>query len=75
MFTKSFWKQALERMVKAFASTTISLYVVGNGFDAFSVNWHRWLGIALGASVASLCLSIVSSKIGPDNSPSVVSTE
>jgi hypothetical protein len=73
MFTWTFWKQALERLIRAFASSLLSL----TGADAFNVvstNWGDKLPIALGASVVSLLLSIVAATgiSGTKGDPSLV---
>ncbi len=71
MFTKTFWKQALERALKSAAQSLVILWGVDQ-FSAFSVDWGYAGGIALGAAVLSLLTSMVSLPAGDTGSPSLV---
>ena len=73
MFTKLFWIDALERSIKTVAQTLLSLWIVGDvAFNLLQVNWEQALGVAAGAAVISLLMSIVSSKVGNTESASLV---
>jgi hypothetical protein len=74
MWSSSFWRQSLERMAKTFAQTLIT--VLGTSTTGLlNVGWKQALSVAALATVLSLLTSIVSSGVGPDDGPSLVSTE
>ena len=73
MFTKIFLRQVAERAVKTFAQTFVALAGVSQ-MDWLSLDWAQLAvtsGIAAGLSVLT---SIASDKIGPTDSPSIVTT-
>jgi hypothetical protein len=72
MFTRHFWILTAERMIKTFAKTLASVLVAG-GVGLFSVGWASALSAAAMAAVVSVLTSEGSLKIGPADSPSVVS--
>jgi len=73
MWTTSFWKSAVERAVKTAAQVTVA-FLGADVVNAFSVDYQRVAGIALGAAVVSILTSVASAGVGPENSPSLVST-
>lgn len=77
MWTWRFWKAAIEQAIKAFASALLSLWIVGGVvFNITAVDWSNSLGIAGGAFIVSLLLSIVSLGLGNGDTkglPDVVS--
>jgi hypothetical protein len=73
MRTRYFWLSALERCLKTAAQTLISMWVVGGVmFDLRAVDWPTSLSVAGGAALISLLMSVASSSVGPDGSPSLV---
>ena len=73
MFTKIFLRQVAERAIKTFAQTFVALAGVSQ-MDWISLDWAQLAatsGIAAGLSVLT---SIASDKIGPIDSPSIVTT-
>lgn len=72
MFTVFFWKSAAERAVKTAAQVTVT-FLGADVLDAFSVDYQRVAGIALGAAAVSLLTSVASLGVGERNSPSLVS--
>ena len=74
MFTRRFWTLTAERMIKTFAQTLASV-LVASGVGLFSAGWAAALSAAGMAAVVSVLTSIGSVKIGPADSPSVVSAE
>jgi hypothetical protein len=70
MFTAEFWKAAGERALRTVAQVLLALWVSDGVFNALSVDWLNALGVALGAAVISLLMSMV--PAGPAGSPSWV---
>lgn len=72
MWTRTFWKRALERAVKTLAQTAVA----GLTADATGVLDANWVGVASVsgmAAVVSVLMSIASSPVGPDDAdPSLV---
>lgn len=73
MFTKSFIIQTIERAVKTFAQTIVAL-AGASQMDWLSLNWAQLLATAGIAAALSVLSSIASDRIGPADSPSMVST-
>jgi hypothetical protein len=71
MFTAIFWKRALERATKSAAQALIGMWTL-DGTGVLSADYKLAIGVAAGAAVLSVLTSIVSSGIGPSDSPSVV---
>jgi hypothetical protein len=72
MWTKTFWKQALERALKTFAQAALAL-LTGDGLGVLDVDWTAVVSVGALAAVASILTSIVSAPVGPDKgSPSLV---
>lgn len=69
---KAFWVATTERAVKTFAQALLAVFVAGQGFDFFAVNWPEALGTALTATVISVLTSVASANVGPEHSPSLV---
>lgn len=74
MFTKAFWKGAVERMIRA-AAATLSGVLLADGFNVADV--EGWKGALVAAGVAagtSLLMSLVAGTLpaGPEGSPSLV---
>lgn len=76
MWSWNFWKNALERILRAFASSMLSL-VTADAFNIVSTNWGDKLPIVLTAGLTSLLLSIVGATgiSGKKGDPSLVETE
>ena len=82
MFTKTFWKDALERAVKTFAEailtimTLAGIQVLANPLEAFSQIKELGIVIILIAGgiafIYSILTSIISSFVGDKNSASVI---
>ncbi len=64
MFTVAFWRDAVERALKTAAQAVILGLSLGEGFNAFEVDWQLALGFAIGGAVLSLLTSIASNKLG-----------
>ncbi len=73
MFTVAFWRDAGERALKTAAQAVILGLSLGEGFNAFDVDWQLGLGFALGGALLSLLTSVASNKLGnTTGSPSLV---
>lgn len=76
MFTRAFWVATGERAVRAAAAALISLWVVGDGvLDAFAIDWAEAGGVALGAGLVSILLSLVASGVTHTPGPSLTGAE
>lgn len=76
MFTGTFWRQVLERLVKTFAQTFAAAALLGEpGTSVFAIDWQGAAGIALAAALGSLLTSLVSAPVGQPASPSAVDIE
>lgn len=74
MWSASFWRQSVERMIKTFAQTLITILGT-SATGLLDVGWQQALSASGLATLLSLLTSIVSSGVGPDDGPSLVSTE
>lgn len=72
MFNARFWRLAFERAVKTAAQSLILGAGLGEGFNAFEVDWMLAAGFAVGGFVLSLLTSIATVKIGETGSPSAI---
>jgi hypothetical protein len=70
MWTSTFWKAAAERALRTVAQVLLSLWVSDGVFNALSIDWLNALGVALGAALISVLMSMV--PAGPEGSPSWV---
>lgn len=71
LVSKLFWIDTAERAVKTVSQAILSLWLVGDVvFNLLEVNFEQTLGVALGAGVISVLMSIGSS--GSGNSASLV---
>lgn len=77
MFTKLFWKDAFERALKTVAQTLVTLWLTGESvFNLLTVDWKQAFGVAAGAGVLSLLMSVASAaKAGTDTASLVVDTK
>jgi hypothetical protein len=69
--TVSFWKASGERALKAFASTGLTLLGAGP-VDVLHIAWQTTLSLSVGAALVSVLMSLASSQIGAQGSPSLV---
>lgn len=75
MFSARFWKDAAERAVKSAAQAIIIVFTGDQLFNAWNADWKQAGGVALGAAVLSILMSLVSSQLGDDTSASAVNLE
>lgn len=75
IWTLLFWKATLERMIKSVAQGMITLWFLDGVTNILSLPLAEHAGIILGYAVLSLLTSIVSSRVGRHDSPSLVSKD
>lgn len=63
MFTTLFWLATGERSLKTAAQVVVT-FLGADVVNAFSVDYTRVAGIALGAAVVSVLTSIISAPVG-----------
>lgn len=70
MWTAEFWKAAAERALRTVAQTLLALWVTSGPLNAFDIDWLQAVGVAVGAGLISVLMSLV--PVGPPESPSWV---
>ena len=77
MFTKLFWKDAVERAIKTMAQTLVTLLLTSDAvFNILTVDWTQAIGVAVGAGVLSVLTSVGSAATsGTDTASLVVDTK
>ena len=71
MFTLVFWQATAERAVKSFAQALAAMLGTG-GVGLLDVAWWTSLSVAGMTALLSVLTSLSSVKVGPSDSPSVV---
>lgn len=75
MQTKKFWTDAAERAIRTVAQTLLSLWLVGEQlFNVLTVDWKAAFGVAVGAGVLSLLMSIVAGNTGNHSTAEFINT-
>jgi len=72
MFTGAFFADLFERALKTAAQFTIGGLALGEGVNAFDVDWRLAAGFAITGFVLSALTSIASAGIGTRGSASLV---
>lgn len=70
MWTVDFWKATAERALRTVAQVLLTLWVGSVPLNALQIDWLQSLGVALGAALVSVLMSLV--PAGPTGSPSWV---
>lgn len=70
MWTKAFWLATAERALRTVAQVLLTLWVGAVPLNALQIDWSQSLGVALGAALISVLMSLV--PAGPTGSPSWV---
>lgn len=71
MFTRSYWKDLVERTVASFAGGALSA-LGGDAVNLWSANWKFALGLGAGAAVVSVLKGLAARFTGDRESASLV---
>lgn len=71
MFTKTFWKDALERAIKTTAQALIALWATG-ATGVLDIDWVNAFSVAGLAFLTSILTSVVGVNVGDKDSASFV---
>jgi r1t holin len=69
MYSITFWKRTLERVVGSFAASLLSVLTFSGALDVVHVGWKQALAMAAFAAVVTALKSVVGSTIGDDKNP------
>lgn len=72
IYTKSFWKDAFERASKTAAQFVIGGLALGEGVNAFEVDWQLGAGFAATGFILSVLTSVASGGAGDSGTASLV---
>lgn len=72
IYTKEFWKDAVERAVKTAAQAGILAIGASEGFNLFDLDPTVFAGFALGGAFLSILMSIASSGVNKEGSASLI---
>ncbi len=72
MWTIVFWKETADRGIKSAAQAVILGLGLGEGLNAFTVDWRLALGFALGGALLSLLTSVISAPFGVRGAASII---
>lgn len=71
MWSKKFWKEALDRAIKSFAQGAVAL-LSADGIGLFGVQWQDVFSVAGMMFVLSILTSIGSAPIGESGTASIL---
>jgi hypothetical protein len=71
VLTPFFWISAFERAIKSAAQSAL-LVIGADKLDALAADWQMVASFAGGGALLSLLTSLASTKVGDEESPSVV---
>jgi r1t holin len=69
MYSLTFWKRTLERVVGSFAASLTAILFAGSSLDLFHVGWKQALGTAGFAALVTALKSVAGSTIGDERDP------
>ncbi len=73
MWNRVWMAAAAERALKTAAQSMLALFLGDAALNVVNVNWGSAVAVSATAALVSLLTSIVSTPVGPSNSPSLVS--
>jgi hypothetical protein len=62
-----FWRDALERCVRAFATSSLALLLSDRVVGVLEIDAREWLSVAALAVLVSLLTSLAAGKVGDDS--------
>ncbi len=72
MWTRAFWIETTDRAIKSAAQAVILGLGLGEGLNAFAVDWKLAAGFALGGAILSALTSLISAPIGDKGSAQIM---
>ncbi len=72
MWTIVFWKETADRALKTAAQGVLLGLGLGEGLNAFDVDFRLALGFALGGAFLSLLTSVISAPFGVRGAASII---
>lgn len=72
MWTIAYWKETADRAIKSAAQAVLLGLGLGEGLNAFDIDWQLALGFALGGAFLSLLTSVISAKFGEKGTASLI---
>lgn len=73
MTNLAFWKDAAERAVRTAAQALLSIWLVGDvAFSFYDIDWGQALGVAVGAALISILMSIAGGRTGDPNTATFI---
>lgn len=72
MWTLKFWKETADRSIKSAAQAVILGFGIGEGLNAFAVDYKLAAGFAIGAAILSLLSSLISAPFGVKGTASFI---
>ena len=72
MWTLAYWKETTDRGIKSAAQAVILGLGLGEGLNAFAVDWKLALGFALGGAFLSVLTSLISAPFGVKGAASLI---
>ena len=72
MWTLTYWKETADRAIKSAAQAVLLGLGLGEGLNAFEIDYKLALGFALGGAFLSLLTSIISAKVGTKGTASFI---
>ncbi len=73
MWTITYWKEMVDRAIKSGAQAVLLGLGLGEGLNAFEMNWMLALGFALGGVALSVLTTLASAGLGQKGSASIYS--
>ncbi|MGB0971742.1 MAG: holin [Mycobacterium sp.] len=71
MFTRKFWRDALERAARTAAQAAVTAFA-GDKVNVWAVDWQTVTGLSLGAALLSVLMSLGARRAGDPDSASMV---
>jgi hypothetical protein len=70
LFTKTFWANTIERVVRTAATTGLGAFVADKATDTAQIDWKGGLLLVGTSALGTLLLCLAGKKVGDPQSPS-----